>query len=593
MSSSNNASKTRTKRSPRRAVRRIHTAAQEHQPTAAEEVSQAEGSTQPGSQDAPTPRGRRTKRRAVRRRTSNDRPAASTEAATNSEPVNEATTPDPVSAKPKDKPRKRRRVSQHSNDRHDNTKQANAQSVSHAAHGGAPAPARGEDDKDLPPTFSELGVAVEITEALAKAGIHRTFAIQELTLPIALDGRDLIGQARTGMGKTLGFGVPVVDRVFDAADVAELDGTPRALIVVPTRELASQVGEDIERAAAKTPVRVTTIFGGHPFDDQVATLKRGVDIVVGTPGRLLDLYKRGNLRLDQVAILVLDEADEMLDLGFFPDIEKILTALTHKHQTMLFSATMPGPVITLARGFMSNPVHIRAEDVSANQTHATTKQVVFQAHQMDKPAVIARALQAHGRGKTIIFARTKRSAGALAEDLAGRGFSVGAVHGDLGQAAREHSLSAFRNGAVEILVATDVAARGIDIDDVTHVINYQTPDDPMTYVHRIGRTGRAGHSGTAITLVGYDEVLKWKNINDELDLDMPEPPQWFSTSPELFSALGIPETAGDVVGKPRKVAGGQLPRNRNGGRGTKGGGKPSLRSSDRHGGRGGKRRGRA
>lgn len=307
MSSSNNASKTRTKRSPRRAVRRIHTAAQEHQPTAAEEVSKAEGSPQPDSQDARNPRGRRTKRRAVRRRTTNDRPAASTEAATNSEPVNEATTPDPVSAKPKDKPRKRRRVSQHSNDRHNNTKQANAQSVSHAAHGGAPAPARGEDDKDLPPTFSELGVAVEITEALAKAGIHRTFAIQELTLPIALDGRDLIGQARTGMGKTLGFGVPVVDRVFDAADVAELDGTPRALIVVPTRELASQVGEDIERAAAKTPVRVTTIFGGHPFDDQVATLKRGVDIVVGTPGRLLDLYKRGNLRLDQVAILVLDE----------------------------------------------------------------------------------------------------------------------------------------------------------------------------------------------------------------------------------------------------------------------------------------------
>jgi len=423
-------------------------------------------------------------------------------------------------------------------------------------------------------------VAVEICEALAAQGITRTFAIQELTLPLALDGTDLIGQARTGMGKTLGFGVPLLDRVFDSADVEELDGTPRALVVVPTRELAVQVGEDLARAAAKLPVRLTTIYGGRPYEEQIEALEKGVDVVVGTPGRLIDLYQRGDLQLDKVAILVLDEADEMLDLGFLPDIEKILTALTHPHQTMLFSATMPGPIITLARSFLSQPVHIRAEDVGAAQTHSTTEQVVFMAHRMDKAAVTARVLQAQGRGRTIIFARTKRTAAEVAEELAGRGFAVGAVHGDMGQPAREKSLGAFRDGTIEILVATDVAARGIDIDDVTHVINYQTPDDPMTYVHRIGRTGRAGHSGTAVTLVGYDELPKWQAINDELGLDMPEPPQWFSTSPELFDALSIPDGAQESVGKPRRVFGGaaaavrgRTPRGRSprGDRGDRGG----------------------
>ena len=399
-------------------------------------------------------------------------------------------------------------------------------------------------------------MAAEICEALAAHGITHTFAIQELTLPLALDGTDLIGQARTGMGKTLGFGVPLLDRVFDSADVEELDGTPRALVITPTRELAVQVGEDLERAAAKLPVRLATIYGGRPYEEQIEALAAGVDVVVGTPGRLLDLYNRGELQLDRVAVLVLDEADEMLDLGFLPDIEKILSALTHEHQTMLFSATMPGPIITLARSFLSQPVHIRAEDVGAAQTHSTTEQVVFMAHRMDKAAVTARVLQASGRGRTIIFARTKRTAAEVAEELAGRGFAVGAVHGDMGQPAREKSLNAFRDGTIEILVATDVAARGIDIDDVTHVINYQTPDDPMTYVHRIGRTGRAGHSGTAVTLVGYDELNKWQAINDELELDLPEPPQWFSTSPELFDALSIPEGAQESVGKPRRVFGG-------------------------------------
>lgn len=410
--------------------------------------------------------------------------------------------------------------------------------------------------KPSSPTFAELGVAIEICQALRERGIVHTFAIQELTLPIALDGNDIIGQARTGMGKTLGFGVPLLDRVFDSADIEELDGTPRALVVAPTRELAVQVADDLEHVAKHTPVRVTTVYGGRPYEEQITALKAGVDVVVGTPGRLIDLHEQGALHLDQVAILVLDEADEMLDLGFLPAIEQLLKALTHKHQTMLFSATMPGEILSLARSFLHKPIHIRAESDSSQHTHATTKQVILQAHRMDKVAIMVKALQAPDRGRTIVFTRTKRSAAEVANDLANAGFTVGAVHGDLGQAAREKSLQAFRDGQIDLLVATDVAARGIDVDDVTHVINFQTPDDPMTYVHRIGRTGRAGHSGTAITLVGYDELAKWQAINTELDLGIPEPPQLFSTSPELFKLLDIPEDASDTVGSPRKVFGG-------------------------------------
>jgi ATP-dependent RNA helicase deaD len=282
-------------------------------------------------------------------------------------------------------------------------------------------------------------------------------------------------------------------------------------------------------------------------------------VVIGTPGRLLDLHERGDLVLRHVAIVVLDEADEMLDLGFLPSIEAILEALDgNAHQTMLFSATMPGAILNLSRQFMHKPVHIRAESEADEVTHETTRKVTFQAHRMDKVAVIAHILQAQGRGRSIIFTRTKRSAAQLADDLAERGFRVGAVHGDLGQKSREKSLQAFRSGEVDILVATDIAARGIDVDDVTHVINYQVPDDPMTFIHRIGRTGRAGHTGTAVTLVGYDELAKWRVINDELGLDTATPPQWFSTSPELAQALSIPAGVQEKVGPATSVIG-QLP----------------------------------
>lgn len=472
----------------------------------------------------------------------------------------------------KDRPRRRRmRVSSAKRSGGSNNRREDAESnqASQSSPGQGPQDSQGSEQEralaqnpnaakpsdSYTPSFLELGVAYEITKALAERGIEDTFAIQELTLPIALNGRDIIGQARTGMGKTLGFGVPLIDRVFDDADVKELDGTPRALVVVPTRELAVQVSDDLQAAAKYTGVRTLTIYGGRPYEEQINALERGVDLVVGTPGRLLDLAQRGCLHLDDVAVLVLDEADEMLDLGFFPDVEKILEATPQKRQTMLFSATMPGPVLNLARTFMYHPIHIRAEQADEATTHTAISQIVFQAHHMDKASIVAKALQAKNRGKTILFTRTKRAAAMLAEDLAQRGFRVAGVHGDLGQVAREKSLQAFRDGQVEILVATDVAARGIDVDDVTHVFNYQTPDDPMTYVHRIGRTGRAGHSGTAVTLVGYDELLKWQIINQELELDNPEPPQWFSNSPELYSSLDIPEDAADSVGPARAVFG--------------------------------------
>ncbi|MDO4928923.1 MAG: DEAD/DEAH box helicase [Corynebacterium sp.] len=415
---------------------------------------------------------------------------------------------------------------------------------------------------DSSPTFLELGVAAEITRALAERGIKRTFAIQELTMPIALEGRDIIGQAKTGMGKTLGFGVPLLDRIFDDASLPELDGTPHALVVVPTRELAVQVFQDLEQAAKYTPVRTLAIYGGRPYEEQIRQLRKGADVVIGTPGRLLDLAQQQCLDLSQIGILVLDEADEMLDLGFLPDIEKILRLTPPQRQTVLFSATMPASILTLARSFMRQPLHIRAEIQDAASTHSATRQIIFQAHMMDKTAIVSRILQSSGRGKTIIFCRTKRSCAHLATDLAELGFKVTGVHGDLNQRMREQCLQAFRSGTVDILVATDVAARGIDIDDVTHVINFQTPDDPMTYVHRIGRTGRAGHSGTSVTLVGYEELTKWQAINDELDLSQPNPPQWFSTSPELYAALRIPAHVSDTVGRPQKVFGARSPRQR-------------------------------
>ncbi|ORV18256.1 DEAD/DEAH box helicase [Mycobacterium celatum] len=407
-------------------------------------------------------------------------------------------------------------------------------------------------------TFASLGVRDEIVRALAEEGIEHPFAIQELTLPLALAGDDVIGQARTGMGKTFGFGVPLLQRITTAGADRPLSGIPRALIVVPTRELCLQVSGDLATAAKYLHadegrrLSVVSIYGGRPYEPQIESLRAGADVVVGTPGRLLDLAQQGHLQLGGLSVLVLDEADEMLDLGFLPDIERILRQIPDDRQAMLFSATMPDPIITLARTFMNQPTHIRAEAPQASAVHDATEQFVYRAHALDKIELVSRILQARGRGATMIFTRTKRTAQKVADELAERGFAVGAVHGDLGQIAREKALKAFRTGGIDVLVATDVAARGIDIDDVTHVINYQCPDDEKTYVHRIGRTGRAGRTGVAVTLVDWDELARWAMIDKALDLGCPDPAETYSSSPHLYTELDIPTEARGTVGAPRK-----------------------------------------
>ena len=421
-----------------------------------------------------------------------------------------------------------------------------------------------EEASILSTTFRDLGILSETAEALEAVGITSPFPIQEMTLPVALAGTDVIGQAKTGTGKTLGFGLPLLESVTVPADVElgrakpeELTDAPQALVVVPTRELCQQVTNDLLTAGKVRNVRVLSIYGGRAYEPQVEALKKGVDVVVGTPGRLLDLAGQKKLRLSAVKALVLDEADEMLDLGFLPDVEKIIEQLPARRQTMLFSATMPGQVISLARRYMNQPTHIRATAPDdEGQTVANTTQHVFRAHSMDKPEMVSRILQAEGRGLAMIFCRTKRTAADVADQLSRRGFASGAVHGDLGQGAREQALRAFRNGKVDVLVCTDVAARGIDVDDVTHVINYQTPEDEKTYLHRIGRTGRAGKSGIAVTLVDWDDIPRWQLINKALDLDFNDPPETYSTSPHLYESLGIPEGCKGVLPRAERTRAG-------------------------------------
>ena len=396
-------------------------------------------------------------------------------------------------------------------------------------------------------TFAELGVLPEIVDALSTVEITEAFPIQEMTLPIALLGTDLIGQARTGTGKTLAFSIPVLQRIVAPhdPDFSELaaPGKPQALVITPTRELALQVAGDLALAGSKRDARFVTVYGGVPYEPQLDALAAGVDVVVGTPGRLLDLANRGALDLSHVKVLVLDEADEMLDLGFLPDVERLIGKTPELRQTMLFSATMRGEVVALARTHMRHPVNIRAESATDSEIVPTTAQFVYQTHDLDKPEVLARLMQAEGRGLSIIFTRTKRQAQRVAEDLMERGFPAAPLHGDMAQVSREKALKRFRAGKVEILVATDVAARGIDVAGITHVVNYSCPEDEKTYVHRIGRTGRAGASGVAVTFVDWADVTRWKVINNALDLPYDELVETYSTSEHFYHDQGIPSDA--------------------------------------------------
>jgi superfamily II DNA/RNA helicase len=450
-------------------------------------------------------------------------------------------------------------------------------------------------------SFADYDVRADIVESLADAGITHPFPIQAMTLPVALSGHDIIGQAKTGTGKTLGFGIPALQRVVGQDDPGydklPAPGAPQAMVIVPTRELAVQVANDLQTASRKRNARIATIYGGRAYEPQIEALNKGVEVVVGTPGRLIDLYKQRHLVLKNVKIVVLDEADEMLDLGFLPDVETLIAGTPPVRQTLLFSATMPGPVIAMARRYMTQPTHIRAADPDdEGLTKRDIRQLIYRAHSMDKTEVVSRILQARGRGRTIIFTKTKRTAAKVAEELVDRGFAAAAIHGDLGQGAREQALRAFRNNKVDVLVATDVAARGIDVDDVTHVINYQCVEDEKIYLHRVGRTGRAGNKGTAVTFVDWDDMPRWGLINKALGLSVPEPIETYSSSPHLFEDLDIPEgTKGRLPRNKRTLAGVDAEvledLGETGKKNSRSGGRESGRSGGRSGGRDSSREG--
>ncbi len=411
-------------------------------------------------------------------------------------------------------------------------------------------------------TFKDLGIDSDITEALEARGITSPFPIQEQAIPLALTGQDIIGQAKTGTGKTLGFGLPLIQSLGkDPSHGA------KALVVVPTRELAIQVAEDLKLACSNRSTTVAAIYGGKAYEGQVAEIDAGAQIIVGTPGRLIDLSKQKKLDLTNIQFMVLDEADEMLDLGFLPDVERLFAYTPENRQTMLFSATMPGAIVSLARKYQNKPVHIRVNDPDEGLTKADIKQFVYRAHSLDKDEVVGRILQAEGRGKTVIFCRTKRQAAKLSDELIDRGFNASALHGDMSQEAREKSMIAFRTGKKDILVATEVAARGIDVDDVTHVINYSVPEDEKAYLHRVGRTGRAGRLGTAVTFVDWEDLARWTHIDKELSFGQPDPMETYSSSEHLFADLSIPAgTKGRIKAstrvegaKPSGDRGGQRP----------------------------------
>ena len=407
-------------------------------------------------------------------------------------------------------------------------------------------------------TFEDLPLRQETKAALKEHGFASPFPIQEMVLPIALADGDVIGQAKTGTGKTLAFGIPLIERVIAPNDSEwqelEHKGAPQVLVVVPTRELCIQVAKDIDELANNRGIRTLAVYGGRAFEPQIEALSAGIEIVVVTPGRLLDLYRQGHLKLKEVSRLVLDEADEMLDLGFLPDVEKIFTSTPKRSQTMLFSATMPGDILSLARRFMNQPIHIRTQDnEDEGAVVSKIEQHVYRAHAMDKIEMLARILQADGRGPTIVFCRTKRTCQKTADDLLERGFRSATIHGDLAQIAREKALNDFKAGKTDVLVATDVAARGIDIDGITHVINYQCPEDEKTYVHRIGRTARAGAHGIAVTFVDWDELARWKMIDMALKLGLPEPEETYSSSEHLYEVMKIPAGSNGRMVKAKAV----------------------------------------
>jgi len=352
-------------------------------------------------------------------------------------------------------------------------------------------------------TFGEIELSKKVLQAVSDMGFEEPSPIQSQTIPLVLEGHDVVGQAQTGTGKTAAFGIPTIEKIVDGSRHIQ------ALVLTPTRELAIQIAEEFNKIGKYKRVKTLPIYGGQSIDRQIRSLKFGVQIVVGTPGRLLDHIRRNTIKLENVKTLILDEADEMLDMGFVDDIEAILEQLSSEdRQTLLFSATMPGPIAKIAGKYMNNPKTITIS--RENLTVPLIDQVYYETR--EKLESLCRVLDVEETGKIIVFCRTKKGVDDLVASLQARGYMSDGLHGDLSQSQRDRVMKKFREGKLEILVATDVAARGIDIDDITHVINYDIPQDHESYVHRIGRTGRAGKKGVAMTFIDPREYRQLKLI---------------------------------------------------------------------------------
>ena len=349
--------------------------------------------------------------------------------------------------------------------------------------------------------FEALGLSTETLQALTKKGFEEPTPIQALTIPLLLqDTNDIIGQAQTGTGKTAAFGLPIIERITPQG------GMVQAIILTPTRELAIQVAEEMSSFRGNRHISILPVYGGQAIEGQLRRLRRGVDIVVGTPGRIIDHLNRGSLDLNSITHMVLDEADEMLNMGFIEDIETILSKTPYKKRMLLFSATMPAPILKLASNYMRNHQIIKAP--SAQLTVSATDQIYFEVRASDKYEALCRIIDLEPEFYALVFCRTRLQVDDLSQALQDRGYDAAGLHGEISQAQRERTLDKFRNKKISILVATDVAARGIDIVDLTHVLNYSLPQDPESYIHRIGRTGRAGKEGTAITFITPAEYRK-------------------------------------------------------------------------------------